>query len=91
MHIGILRTVFLQTRTLLMMASAASQTAIQTGNTTVPATNLADDLTKPMYTQIITMVNDTWTWTNLQKRSFYGSFQQIPVFKTEYDLVKGKE
>ncbi len=44
-----------------------------------------------MYTQIITMVNDTWAWSNSQKRSFYGSFQQIPVFKTEYDLVKAKE
>ena len=91
MLVGILGTVFSQTRTLLMMASAASQAAIQTGNTAVPATNLADDLTKPMYTQIISMVNDTWAWTPLQKRSFYGSFQQIPVFKTDYELVKGRE
>ena len=89
MLVGILGTVFSQTRTLLLMAQGLAAT--QTGNTTAPANNLADDLTKPMYTQIITMVNDTWAWTNSQKRSFYGSFQQIPVFKTEYDLVKAKE
>lgn len=89
MLVGILGTVFSQTRTLLTMAQG--QAAIQTGNSTAPAINLADNLTAPMYTQIITMVNDTWAWTNLQKRSFYGSFQQIPVFKTEYELVKGKE
>jgi len=81
MLIGILGTVFSQTRTLLSMATMANQA---TGNTTA----LADELTAPMYTQIITMVNDTWAWTPAQKRSIYGAFQQIAVFKTEYEKVK---
>jgi hypothetical protein len=85
MLIGILGTVFSQTRTLLSMATMANQA---TGNTTAVATTLADELTAPMYTQIITMVNDTWAWTPAQKRSIYGAFQQIAVFKTEYEKVK---
>jgi hypothetical protein len=86
--IGILGTVFSQTQTLLRMASTADNNP---NSKAMPAQELSDSLTAPSYTQIITMVNDTWAWTTMQKRSFYGSFQQIPVFKTEYELLKGKE
>jgi hypothetical protein len=35
-----------------------------------------------------TAQHNTWAWTPAQKRSIYGAFQQIAVFKTEYEKVK---
>ncbi len=76
------------------LAAALQQTMQQTrivleNNSTDVERKRFDNLSAPLFSQIINMVNNLWTWTTEQKLSIYGAFEDIPAFKKEHDKLTG--
>ena len=72
------------------LAAALQQTRIVLeNNSTDVERKRFDNLSAPLFSQIINMVNNLWTWTTEQKLSIYGAFEEIPAFKKEHDKLTG--
>jgi len=72
------------------LASALQQTRIvlETNSTDVERKRF-EQISAPLFSQIINMVNNLWQWTTEQKLSIYGAFEDIPAFKKEQDKLNG--
>ena len=90
--LGSMGTAMQLTRVLLQNSSqnsGLSQSGSQSSS--APSTSLVDQLTDPLYKNMIYLVNDVFQWDNRDKLQFYGAVQQIDMFKEEYKKLVSKE